>query len=529
MASFVNTTNPTPFGAFDSDTHFQEDADSIITYVKRRLGDDILSVELTNKQIWANFEEATFEFSKQMNAHQAESYMSNILGLSVGQVVTHKKNTFGHYYFLKDGQAADDLAPDGTTLIIDTQPLLIQSQEDPRFVTLNKEGRYDIVDGKREISITVKTDTDLNTGTVLFFNEAGEEVNPDVEGATTLKVETLASPIEDQKIGPHGQEQRFPRETVDYLVRRAEPYASEAGVGGVTDSIRGFIELSHDKQDYNVYKDMIIPGPNNEKLKLEEYNGDDNQLSLFNPVYRDQILSVADPTKIKIQEIFHFSPQAAYRFFDTTSAINYLNNQFSFESFTPETVFYVLPVFEDLLRASQLDISNRVRRSNYSYKLQGQNLRIYPRPTQNNPMNLFIKFTFPSDPYKPSLPYEDASIDGVSNLSNIPFGNIKYNRINQMSRQWIRQYTFALCKETLGLVRSKFSSVPIPGSELQMNGADLISQGREDKVRLLDGLKETTEKLTYQKLLEADSAQADAMTNILKKIPIPNGRAIIIG
>ena len=67
-----------------------------------------------------------------------------------------------------------------------------------------------------------------------------------------------------------------------------------------------------------------------------------------------------------------------------TSAVNYLNNQFAFESFTPETVFYVLPVYEDLLRAGQLDISNRVRRSNYSYLLQGTNLRIYPRPTQNN-------------------------------------------------------------------------------------------------------------------------------------------------
>jgi len=528
MASFTNTTNPTPFGSFDNDSHFQEDADSIVTYVKRRLGDDIMSVELTNKQIWANFEEATLEFSKQMNAHQAESYMSNILGLSVGNIVSYKKNTYGHYYFLKDNQTADDLAPNGD-LLIDTQPLLLQSQDDPRFVTLNKEGRYDIVDGKREISIKVETDDNLNTGNIVYRDANGVVVNANDEGATKTTIEVSSSPIEDKKLGPHGQEQRFPRETVDYLIRRAEPYASEAAVGGLTDFVRGYIELSHDKQDYNVYTDMIIPGPNGEKLKLEAYNGKDDQLSLFNPVYRDQILSIADPTKIKIQEVYHFSPQAAYRFFDTTSAINYLNNQFSFESFTPETVFYVLPVFEDLLRASQLDISNRVRRSNYSYKLQGQNLRIFPKPSNDNPMNLFIKFSFPSNPYKPSLPYDDASIDGVSNLSNVPFGNIQYSKINQMSRQWIRQYTFALCKETLGLVRSKFSSVPIPGSELQMNGSDLISQGREDKQRLLDSLSSTLEKLTYQKLLEADAAQAESMLNILKKIPVPNGRAIIIG
>ena len=514
MASFLSLlgSKPTPFGIYDNDTHFQEDADGLVLYVKRRLGDDIMSVELTNKQIWANFEEAVLEFSKQINSHQAESYMSNLLGLSTGHVVSYKKNTFGDYYFVRDGQVEDNVK--------DTQPLLIQNTGDPRFKLTNKEGRYDDVDGVRTISQAIVTDDGLNTGEPVLDDDDNKQI-----------ADAVASPLEDKKLGPHGQEQRFPRETLEYLTRRAEPYASEAGVGGVTDSIRGFIELEHDKQDYNVYTDMIIPGPDGEKLKLTEYNplSSAEQLSLFNPIYKDKLLKTAEPTKIKVQEIFHFSPQAAYRFFDTTSAINYLNNQFSFESFTPETVFYVLPVFEDLLRAGQLDISNRVRRSNYSYRFQGQNLRIFPRPTQNNPMNLFIKFTFPSQPYKTALPYDDQTIDGVSNISNIPFGNISYSKINAMSRQWIRQYAMALCKETLGLVRSKFSTVPIPGSDLSMNGSDLISQGREDKTRLIEGLNTTLDKLTYQKLLEADAAQSDTMLNILKKVPIPNGRAIIIG
>ena len=64
MASFSNTTQPTPFGVYDSDLHFIEEADSIVLYVKRRLGDDVLSVELTSKQIWANFEEATLKLAK---------------------------------------------------------------------------------------------------------------------------------------------------------------------------------------------------------------------------------------------------------------------------------------------------------------------------------------------------------------------------------------------------------------------------------------------------------------------------------
>ena len=274
---------------------------------------------------------------------------------------------------------------------------------------------------------------------------------------------------------------------------------------------------------------MIIPAPDGTELTLTEFDGTATSKSLFNPLYKDQILKTAVPTKIKLFEVFHFSPQAAYRFFDTTSAINYLNNQFAFESFTPETVFYVLPVFEDLLRAGQLDISNRVRRSNYSYTLQGQNLRIFPRPSVESPRRLFLKFSFPVNPFKPALDYDDNTIKGVSNLSNLPFGNIAYKDLNSIARQWIKQYCLALSREVLGLIRSKFSTVPIPGSDLSMNGSELVSQGREDQDKLITSLKETLDKLTYQKLLEADAAQSENMLNILKRVPIPNGKAIIIG
>ena len=509
FASLVSSSGkPTPFGVYDDDLHFQEDADGIILYVKRRLGDDVLSVELTNKQIWANFEEAALEFSKQVNAHQAESYMSNILGLSKGPSETFKKNDHGHYYWLDSGENADDIVLDAAganDLRKNVQILKIQDATDSRFKTANVNAIYS----------TTTTDGVTTIDEPRTISDASSP--------------TSKSPIVDKRLGPNGQEQKFPRETLEYLIRRAEPYASEAFVGGVSNSLRGFIELEQNKQDYNIYKDMIVAGPGGEKLKLTEFDGTDSQLSLFNPKYRDQILPTATPTKLKINEVFHFSPQAAYRFFDTTSAINYLNNQFSFESFTPETVFYVLPVFEDLLRAGQLDISNRIRRSNFSYQIQGQDLRIFPRPTQSNPLNLFIKFSFPTDPFKPNLPFTDETIEGVSNLSNIPFDNISYSGINQMSRQWIRQYTLALSKETLGLIRSKFSSVPIPGSDVQLNGADLISQGREDRQRLSESLTETLDKLTYQKLLENDAAQSEAMMNILKRVPVPNGKAIIIG
>ena len=390
MATFANTTSPTPFGTFDDDTQFQSDADKIVTFVKRKLGDDILSVELTKKQIWANFEEAMFKYSNLVNQYQTKSQLNNFLGLATGSM--------------------------------------------------------------------------------------------------------------------SGSEQKHPRENLEFLGRFAEPYATEAGIGGSYNMTSGSIQLVKGQQDYDIYTD------------LKDAAG--------NAIFTNTTLN-PHRSKMRIREVFHFNPTQAYRFFDTTSAINYLNNEFSFESFTPETIFYVLPVFEDILRAGQLKVSQKVRRSNYSYQIIGTKIRVFPKPTQQDPKKMFMRVSFAPDPLKPA--FSDATIDGVSNMSNIPFGNLSYSKINSMAKQWIRQYTLALSKELLGLIRSKFGSVPIPGGDLQLNGSDLVSAGKTEKDGLITQLREMLDSMTYDKIVETDTARAESVRKQLSMIPMPNGKAIIMG
>lgn len=395
MSSFADmVTNgkmPTPYSIFDDDTAFQSEADQFVVFTKRKLGEDVLSVELTKKMMFANLEEAVLEYGSIINQYQAKSQLLQFMGMPTGS--------------------------------------------------------YDA-------------------------------------------------------------EQKYPRENLQYLARFAEPYATEAGIGGSYNMLSGSIDLVQGQQDYDINTDLKDSDGN------IMFNIGQNAESNFK-------------TKLKISEVFHFSPQAAYRFFDTTSAINYLNNEFSFESFTPETIFYVLPVFEDILRGGQLDLSNRVRRSNYSYKIIGTKIRIFPTPTQENPRKLFLRVMYNPDPLNPS--YQDDTIHGVSNLSNVPFGNLIYERINSIGRQWIRQYALALCKEQLGEIRSKFSSVPIPGADVTLNGSDLLSRGREDKKELISQLKEMLDTMTYDKLLEVSSNRAELLQKQLKFIPMPNGSSITIG
>jgi hypothetical protein len=381
VTNFQNTTSPTPFSIYNSESDFITDADNMVVFVKRKLGDDILSVELTKKQIWGNFEEATLEYSSILNQYQAKSQLVNYLGFATGSMT--------------------------------------------------------------------------------------------------------------------GGEEKFIRENLEFLGRFAEPYAMEAGIGGSYNSLTGSIDLEAGRQDYNIYTEL---------------SGADG--GLFDKT----------KGKLKIEEVFHYNPQAAYRFFDTTSAINYLNNEFSFESFTPESVFYILPVYEDLLRGGQLDLSNRVRRSNFSYKIIGTNFRIYPIPTKS--AKLFLRIRQYPDPTSPS--YQDDTIHGVSNMSNLPFGNVKYNRINSIGRQWIRSYTLAISMEQLGYIRGKFGSIPVPNSDVTLNSSDLITNGRGDRDSLKEKLREMLDSMTYDKLMETQSTRSEQINKQLKYVPIPNGRAITI-
>ena len=94
MATFANTTSPTPFGFFDTDATFQKEADAMVTFVKRKLGDDILSVELTKKQVWACFEESFCEYGSIINQYQAKSQLSNLMGAATGSHLSGSEQRF---------------------------------------------------------------------------------------------------------------------------------------------------------------------------------------------------------------------------------------------------------------------------------------------------------------------------------------------------------------------------------------------------------------------------------------------------
>ena len=110
--------------------------------------------------------------------------------------------------------------------------------------------------------------------------------------------------------------------------------------------------------------------------------------------------------------------------------------------------------------------------------------------------------------------------DQISDFSNVPYEDVVYSKINSPGRQWIRKYYLALCKEILGSIRQKYSSIPIPGGEVTLDGAELRSEASNEKEALMTQLRDMLESSLPSKLIEEQAMKAEKSTEILKKVPM---------
>ena len=111
------------------------------------------------------------------------------------------------------------------------------------------------------------------------------------------------------------------------------------------------------------------------------------------------------------------------------------------------------------------------------------------------------------------------SADSITDFSNATYNDMVYSNINHPGKQWIRKYTLALVKELLGAVRSKYSSIPIPGAEVNIDGDTLRSEAAVEKENLVTQLREDLEASSRRNLLERQKEEAEFMGETMNKIP----------
>jgi len=277
------------------------------------------------------------------------------------------------------------------------------------------------------------------------------------------------------------------------LIAISDAYGTLAGVGGNTDIKKGFIELVPGQQEYNL----------------------------------DALWAAVSESgkRIEIVKVFQEPTPAINRFFDpySVSGQGTLNliDEFGFGSYSPAAQFVLMPMFEDILRIQAIEFNDQFRKSAFTFNIVNGKIRVFPVPTSQN-VNLYGKLYFDyfvKDDFTNNSTTVTANV--ISDYSDVPYDFMEYSGINDVGKQWIRKYTLALVKEMLGAVREKYSQIPIPGSEISLDGAALRSEAQTEKEALMTQLRETLEELGRTKQFDNRNTEANQHQEMLRKVPLP--------
>ena len=275
------------------------------------------------------------------------------------------------------------------------------------------------------------------------------------------------------------------------LFTLSEQYGQAVNVGGNTTMFTGSITLTSSQQVYDLTSEATLES------------------------------SVDGGNRIEVQRVFNQGPAAISKFYDpfagTYDNIELLDS-FGFGNVSPAVSYILRPISYDLARANAIETNDLVRKAAYSFELINNKIRIFPRPEDDDAgEKIYFHYYKRNDRIDVT---QDYTTNKVSDPSNIPYKFITYSEVNSMGRNWIRKYTLALAKELLGIIRSKYASLPLPNGEVNMDGEALKSEGREEKANLLEELSTFLEAVSKKEQAITEQEVANAQQEVLNKAPL---------
>jgi hypothetical protein len=321
------------------------------------------------------------------------------------------------------------------------------------------------------------------------FEEAVSEYSAQVN---QFNIRNNLGSLEGQPTGSNYTGQSVLGSELNNIITIAEGYGTLANVGGRTDIKKGYITVGTGSQEYDLqtlWADVSESGE-----------------------------------RIDVTKVYYEATPAINRFFDpySVSGQGTLNliDEFGFGSFSPAAQFILMPIYEDMLRIQQIEFNDQFRKSAHTFNIVNNKLQIFPIPTSE--YELWFEYQVKKEFRENStviLP------NVVSDYSNIGYSFAQYSNINDVGKQWIRKYTLALAKEILGAVREKYSQVPIPGSEVSLDGAALRAEAQTEKDNLIEQLRENLNEVSKKTRMENESNMVEQQQKIMTQVPL----AIFIG
>ena len=289
--------------------------------------------------------------------------------------------------------------------------------------------------------------------------------------------------------------------TFSTIVRLSQQYGEEAGTGGNVTWFKGQLPLQYGIQDYDLA-----------------------QWALDNGIEGG----------IEIKNVFYQPPPAINQLFSPTL----MAGQGGLGGVLPAGLYggagysnyLMMPTSFTIQNIQAIEMQNTVTLSNYSFNIVNNIIKVFPIPGTGDfsfgeddggglGYGHYLIFDFIKTQDRVDAAFSDGT-NKISNTSNVPYANPTYSKINSIGRSWVFEYTLAKAKEVLGLVRNKYSSIPIPGAEVTLNGNELVSASATEKEALITRLREYFDQTSRQSLLERRAAESVARVTEINQVPM---------
>jgi|TARA_B100000780_G_scaffold182705_1_gene128216 hypothetical protein len=323
------------------------------------------------------------------------------------------------------------------------------------------------------------------------------------EAVTTYGNEVYAYKIRDNQLSLDGLPTSSNLNTAlitpsfEPIVRLSEQYGEEAGSGGNVTYYSGSFNLTSSVQDYNFSTFMTASDLTGSKY----IHG------------------------LEVKRVFYQNPYpAGARFLGANNGFGFggvmAAGVMGLGGFGAEGGYLMAPLNYDIAVIQQIEMSETIRRNQYSFEIRNDNLRVFPIPNfafgDNNQCKIWFEYILRDERISSAVMQTPGN---VTNVSNAPYANPDYNSINSVGRQWIFEYTLALSKEMLGYVRGKYGSIPIPNADVVLNQSDLIAAATAEKTTLIERLRTYLDETSRMASLERRAQEGESKMMELQKVP----------
>jgi hypothetical protein len=199
--------------------------------------------------------------------------------------------------------------------------------------------------------------------------------------------------------------------------------------------------------------------------------------------------------------------------------------------------YFLLPAFDLLLRMQDRNIKNRLIGGELTYRITAGPNGTKVVHLMNTPGGRFDFGSIRNNNQRVWYWYYETqdrdtcleqNKDVIKLPSDVETEELKWDGLNKPAQNWVRKYLIAYAKEGLARIWGKFSGdLQVPDSTVKLDYSTLLTEAKDEKLKLVEELMQRLERLRPEKILERKGAEAENLNKALKFRPMPSPYNVI--